>query len=189
MSPNGYNLTSGGEGAKRFPLPPKTRSKISVTQRKKSPFKNLIKEIDRCQLSYATLAKLMNLSRKILSTKIQGKQNFMETEWVKLAEVFSKPVEYLMVRCDGLPAITSLADKNLKISVARRHNIIFKNLACEIDKCNLSYRGLAKLLELSASSVSMKMRGEQNFTAEDIAKLIEIFGKPAEYLLKRDDTE
>ncbi len=40
---------------------------------------------------------------------------------------------------------------------------------------------------LSLMSVSLKMREKYNFTVKDIAKLVEIFGKPAEYLMQRDD--
>ena len=264
MAPNGYNLTEGGEGVAGFTPSPETCSKISITQRKESPFKNLIKEIDRCQLSYAALAQIMNSTYRIVSCKMQGKQNFSATEWIKLAEIFGKPVDYLMVRddekfsvskrhnspyknliweidkrkltytvlskimelprmnfsakmngkcnfseeewaklveifgmpadylmfrSDGLPAITSKAEKNAKISAAHRHNTPFKNLLCEINEHKLSYRALAKLMGLSLKSISFKMHGERKFTAEDIAKLVEIFGKPAEYLMKRDDME
>ncbi|MBR0261502.1 MAG: hypothetical protein IJQ85_06870 [Selenomonadaceae bacterium] len=37
------------------------------------------------------------------------------------------------------------------------------------------------------SNLSRKMRGKIKFTAKDIAKLVEIFGKPAEYLMARAD--
>ncbi len=40
---------------------------------------------------------------------------------------------------------------------------------------------------LSLMSVSLTMREKYNFTVKDIAKLVEIFGKPAEYLMQRDD--
>ena len=262
-APSGYNITTGGEGVAGFTPLPEICSKMSVTQRKESPFKNLIKEIDRCQLSYAALAKLMNLPQCAISGKMQGKQNFSETEWaklteildkpvdylmarddekspvskrhlspyknliweidnrkftytalakllnviandfsakmrgicnfseaewIKLAEIFDKPAEYLMFRSDSLPAITSKAVKNAKISAAHRQDTTFKNLVCEIDKHKLSYRTLEKLLGLSTGCISMKMRGERKFTARDITKLVEIFGKPAEYLMARDDS-
>lgn len=264
MAPNGYNITAGGEGVAGFTPSPETCSKMSITQRKESPFKNLIEELDRCQFSYAALAKLMNSTQSKVSLKIRGERNFTETEWAKLAEIFGKPVDYLMVRddekssvskrhnspyknliweidkrkltytvlaklmelprmnfsakmnckcnfseaewaklveilgmpadylmfrSDGLPVITSNAEKNAKISAAHRLNTPFKNLVYEISKYNLSYRALAKLMGLSSSIISFKMRGEYKFTEKDIAKLVEIFGKPAEYLMKRDDME
>ena len=36
-------------------------------------------------------------------------------------------------------------------------------------------------------TVSAKMRCKQKFTPNEIKKLEEIFGKPVEYLLQRDD--
>lgn len=36
------------------------------------------------------------------------------------------------------------------------------------------------------TSLSAKMSGKKIFTAKDKAKLVEIFGKPAEYLLARE---
>lgn len=261
-TPIGYNRSDGDEGITGFTHSSKTCSKISATQRKNTPFKNLVIEIDRYQLSYTALAKLMNSTRQIISRKMHGKQNFTdtewaklakvfgkpaeylmvrddekkfsvskrhsspfknliteidnrkltyttlaklldlrvvnvsqrmrgicnfsETEWAKLAEIFDKPAEYLMVRCDGLPAITSIAAKNAKISVAHRPNTQFKNLRNEIEKRQLSNNALAKIIGMSTSSVSMKMHGKKNFTAKDIAKLVEIFGKPAEYLMARE---
>ena len=60
-------------------------------------------------------------------------------------------------------------------------------MICEMDKHYISYAALAKLLGLARRTVSEKMRGEYNFTAQNIAKLVEIFDKPAEYLIARDD--
>lgn len=51
----------------------------------------------------------------------------------------------------------------------------------------LTYTALAKLLGLSQPTISEKMRGKLKFTENDIAKLVEIFGKPADYLMARDD--
>ena len=59
----------------------------------------------------------------------------------------------------------------------------------ELDKRNLTYRALAEIIEYNKTNVTTKMSGKRNFTAKDIAKLVEIFNKPAEYLFERDDTE
>ncbi|MBR1647528.1 MAG: hypothetical protein IJ685_12240 [Selenomonadaceae bacterium] len=56
-----------------------------------------------------------------------------------------------------------------------------------MDKRELTYKELAKFLSLSLTVVSMKLRGECNFTAKDKAKLFEIFGKPVDYLLFKDE--
>ena len=74
-----------------------------------------------------------------------------------------------------------------KISATLRKESPYKNLLAEMDARQITYHGLATLLGLSGHvSVSRKMRGERNFTAEQIAKLAEIFGKPVDYLLARD---
>lgn len=73
------------------------------------------------------------------------------------------------------------------ISAAKRKESLYPNLMTELVEYNLSYAALGKLLNLASSIVSRKMRGERNFTARDKEKLEEIFGKPAEYLLERDD--
>ena len=75
----------------------------------------------------------------------------------------------------------------IKMSVARRGNSPFKNLLAEIDARQFSYRILAELMSVSSTNVARKMRGERKFNADEIKKLEEIFGKPAEYLLQRDD--
>ena len=74
-----------------------------------------------------------------------------------------------------------------KISAKLRKETPFTNLLKEMDKHMFSYSSLAKLMGLSRQSVSAKMRGENNFTIKDILKLVEIFNKPAEYLMARDD--
>ena len=74
-----------------------------------------------------------------------------------------------------------------KMSIARRGYSPYKNLIAELDAHKFSYHHLAALLDLSEASVSMKMSGKRKFTERDKIKLEEIFGKPAEYLLQRDD--
>ena len=71
----------------------------------------------------------------------------------------------------------------MKISTPRRKVSPFKNLTAEMDKRQLTYKALAELLGLSPSTFSMKMRGEVRFTERDKTKLVEIFGKPIEWLL------
>lgn len=63
--------------------------------------------------------------------------------------------------------------------------VLIKNLLNELDVHNLSYRRLSELL--GVSSAAIKMRGKRNFTERDKTKLVEIFGKPIEYLLERKD--
>lgn len=74
-----------------------------------------------------------------------------------------------------------------KISAMKRSDSPFKNLLREMNIQQISYRQLAKLMGWSShASVSRRIRGEYKFSAKDKLKLIEIFGKPIEYLLQRD---
>lgn len=73
------------------------------------------------------------------------------------------------------------------ISLAHRSRTSYKNLIAEMNKHHLSYAGLAKILGITKAAVSAKMRGKKNFTKEQVSVLVEFFGKPAEYLLARDD--
>ncbi len=192
--PNGYNQTDGGEGTlgfshttetrklqaelrKGFRHTKKTKAKMSIDRRRKSPYKNLINEIEKLQLSYKELAKLLNLCPTSVSYKLIGKYNFTDKNKAKLEKFFGIPIEYLLQHDEFL---VTLPKKNFQTP--------FKNLLDLITKQNFSYCDLAKILGVSVSSVSLKMRGKQNFTARDKAKLVEIFGKPIEYLLARDDS-
>ena len=79
------------------------------------------------------------------------------------------------------------ATRRKLISIAHRSKTSYKNLIAEMNQHCLSYAGLAKILVITKAAISAKMRGKKNFTAEQVAKLEEIFGKPAEYLLARDE--
>ena len=56
-----------------------------------------------------------------------------------------------------------------------------------MENINLPYGELAKLLDISTGSVSLKMRNKIHFMDPEKNKLAEIFGKPIEYLLKCDE--
>ena len=56
-----------------------------------------------------------------------------------------------------------------------------------MDERQLAHKDVAEFFGLSREAISRKIRGERNFTDKDKVKLEEIFGKPAEYLLQRDD--
>ncbi len=74
------------------------------------------------------------------------------------------------------------------ISIKQRADSPFKNLLAELDARQMSYAALAKLLGFaSMSNLSDKMRCRKNFTERDKVRLVEIFGKPIEYLLARDE--
>lgn len=79
------------------------------------------------------------------------------------------------------------AETCLKLSTSHRNETSYKNLLNELDKQQLTYTALAELMGLKVMTISDKMLGRYNFTEKDIAKLVEIFDKPADYLLARDD--
>ena len=199
-TPKGYNCTDGGDGA--WVYTSEALVKFSVSHRDETPYKNLISEMDKRQLTYTSLAKLMNLSQPALSMKLNDKLPWMEADIAKLVEIFELPAEYLLARDDGkLPLTPALrsgennyffgmhhSDENrMKFSENNRADTPYKNLLGEMVKRCISYRNLAVFLDISQVNISRKMRGERNFTRKDIAKLVEIFGLSAEYLLERDD--
>ena len=212
-SPTGYNRTDGGDGSagcidseetrarksearlgEKNPnygkkRSPETVAKTAVAKRFETPYKNLLSMITEKKLLYSDLDKLLGLGQSSFSHKMRGKVNFTEQEIAKLTEIFGKPAEYLLQRDDGVKAATSEAKKYARLSAARHNNSPFKNLICEMDMYKFTCASLAQILELDASQISRKIRGEIIFTEKDIAKLVEIFGRPAEYLMKRDDME
>jgi len=75
-------------------------SKMSKANRGKSPYKNLLSEIDSRQLTYTSLSKIIGLSISSVSKKILGKYNFTKRDKAKLEKIFSKSIEYLLERDD-----------------------------------------------------------------------------------------
>lgn len=78
-----------------------TCSKLSISNRGKSQYKNLLSEIDAHQFTYVSLAELMGLSFTSISRKMLGKRNFTGRDKVKLVEIFGKPIDYLLTHDDG----------------------------------------------------------------------------------------
>ncbi|MBQ3336035.1 MAG: helix-turn-helix domain-containing protein [Selenomonadaceae bacterium] len=229
--PNGYNLTDGGEGLPgesnpfygrhhteetKAILREKNRNNknflgkhhtlenclvLSEKHRGESPYKNLLIEMERLQLTYSALAERMGLTQPALSMKMRDMRFFTEKDAEKLVEIFNRPIEYLLQRDDGLPTIlTSRAgEKNpffgkhhtgenlTKFSKMNRGETPYKNLLKVMDELHLTYTSLAILLGISQANFSRKILGVRNFTAKDIDKLVEILGCPAEYLMARDD--
>ncbi len=165
-APYGYNLADGGKG---------DRGGKSGLRRGYSPFKNLLVELDARKMTYESFAHFLGLSKQSVSDKMHGRVRFTMKDQIKLVKLFNKPIEYLLQRVDG------------KNSTSRRWYSSFKNLLIELDERGLNYTEFAKLLEQSFHSISAKMCGTRNFTEHDKAKLVEIFGKPIEYLLERTD--
>ena len=153
-----------------------TRMESAANNRGDTPYKNLRTEMDKRQISYRNLAELLGMGNASISRKMTGLRQFTETEWANLSKIFGLPAEYLMARDDGLERKQS-----------NRGKTSYKNLLWEITNHKLTYTALGELLGLSHQSISEKMHGKKNFTAKDWARLSEIFGKPLEYLMVRDD--
>ena len=147
---------------------------ISAAKRDESPYKNLTAELVARNLSYAALEKFTGIAH--LSEKMRGHRKFTARDKIKLEELFGLPADYLLA-CD--------AELLAEMSEAPCTKSPFKNLIAELDKRHMTYRQFAELMGLKMSSIVRKMRGERNFTLKDKAKLVEIFGKPIEYLLAR----
>ena len=168
---------------------------ISAAKRNDSPYKNLIAELDAHNLSYAALAKLIGLSQGKVSLKMNGKRRFTERDKENLVKIFGKPIEYLL-EGEPRPEIKKVIKKKraplsqadcAKMSARKRGYSPYKNLIAELDAHQLSYKALERLMGVAKSTIAPKMRGEYNFNEQDKAKLVEIFGKPIEYLLERTE--
>ena len=149
--------------------------KTTLSTRKNSPFKNLLRELEARGLLFADLAKILGVSKSHITSRMSGKKKFTERDAAKLVEFFDKPIEYLLTRDDG------------EFALAKRKSSPYKNLVAELKARGFLYADLAKILGLSKYTINSKMHGEVRFTARDKAKLVEFFDKPIEYLLARDD--
>lgn len=154
----------------------KDRMTFSENNRGDSPYKNLLAEMAKRFISYRNLAVLLAISQANLSRKMLGERRFTRKDINKLVEIFGMPAEYLLARDDGQIMVPS-----------NRGKTSFKNLAKELQKQNISYTDLGKILGVTHQSISEKMSGKKKFTDAQWQKLSEILGKPAEYLMQRDD--
>lgn len=215
-SPNGYNLTEGGEGTlgleftpehrtniaatrKGKPLPPEHYIKLSILNKGKgNPFfgKSHTKEArkkmavtHRKEIHYKNLVKELN-AHEILYLELANllgiSVSCLSTKLSGRRRFSAKDIAKL-VQIFGMPIEYLLQrDDGLAITTSNRGKTPYNNLLNELEKRKLTYTALVELLGISIPSLSMKMHGKQNFTARDKAKLVEIFDKPIEYLLERD---
>ena len=157
-SPNGYNLTDGGDGTIGLERTPEHCANISVALkgRKLSP--------EHC---------------KKISISHRGIHPTPETIAKRAASMTGeKNPNY------GVPMSNK---QRAKISAVERGYSPFQNLITELDTNYLSYTAFAELMGVRLTNISRKMLGQRNFSVKDIEKLVKIFGKPAEYLLQRED--
>ncbi len=210
-SPNGYNLTDGGEGGSGLcgedsywfgkNLPAEACVKMADAKRADTPYKNLLNAMIEQKFSYGKLAKLMGTSQPSLSMKMRDLRQFSEEDVATLVGIFGLPAEYLFERDDGQPLVLAsrsgennpfygkhhTGETRMESAANNRGNTPYKNLRVEMDNQQISYRNLAKLLGVSQANISRKISGLRKFTNKDVARLVEIFNKPVAYLLARDD--
>lgn len=160
------------------PRPKEICAKIAAKNRHGSQFKNLLTELNAHQLSYAALAKVLNLAPKTISDKMLGKRKFTDDDKATLAKFFDKPIEYLFQRDEE--ACSNPSGSNRKESP-------YKNLQNELDAKNMSYTKLAELMGSSKNSIARKMRGDRSFMDKEKSQIAEILGFTIEYLFKRDE--
>ena len=186
--PHGYNLTDGGEGIVGLKRTPEHCAKLSASKKGK-------------KLSIETRAKMSAIRKgkprspehcAKLSAALKGK--IFTPERCANISAALKGKKYPPRSPEYRAKISAIhkgrprsSEHCAKLSAAKRDDSSYKNLIAELDAHQLSYRQLSKLLGLSQGCVSRKMRGVRKFTACDKIKLEEIFGKPVEYLLERDD--
>lgn len=202
-APNGYNLTDGGESSYWFGknMPEDACLRMADVKRADTHFKNLLAATIERKFSYGKLAERMGTSQASLSMKMRDLRQFSQEDVDKLVEIFELPAEYLFERDDGKPLVLAsrsgennpffgkhhTGETRMEFAMNNRGDTHYKNLRTEMDKRQISYSGLAELLGISQANFSRKMTDVRKFTNKDIAKLVEIFGMPAEYLLARDD--
>ena len=79
---------------------PERRAKISATKRRESPYKNLIAEMNKVNLSYRGFSNILGIASSGVSCKMCGKTKFTVKDISKIVKFFNLPAEYLMQRND-----------------------------------------------------------------------------------------
>ena len=181
LSPNGYNLADGGNHGGS--PSPETRAKMSASNKGR-----IVSEETRRKISAARSGEKHYFFGKHHTAKTRAKMSASRKgNKNRLGKPHSAQVRAKMslIRTGKHHTEKTRA----RIGAAQRGYSPYKNLLNEIDARQFSYTSLAKLMGIAGMTVSGKMRCKQNFNADEIKKLEEIFGKPAEYLLKRDNAE
>lgn len=176
-APIGYNCTDGGDGRPGFFPSAESRAKMSAAHRGKKHSAE-----SRAKIGMSNKGKHHTAETRLkMSAAHKGKKHSAANKGKTLS------AEHRAKMSAAHMGKHHTAESQAKMSAAHRSKTSYKNLLAEMDKHPLSYTALAKLMGLSPQSVSLRMRGKQKFKAKDIAKLEEIFGLSAEYLMARDD--
>ena len=148
------------------------------------PYQNLEAEMAIQKISRRMLAKLLDMPFSTLSDRIHGRGEFTDEQKARLVVILGKPAEYLFARTT---VVSTCADESSEQTFT--HQKVYRNLLAEITAHEITPVMLAGILNVTKKTLYSKLRGEINFSAEQKAKLVEILGKPIEYLFARDDAE
>lgn len=169
-TPNGYNQTDGGKSS--WIPTPEVRAKISA---KKIGNKNGLGHRktaeERAKISVAKSGK---------NHPLFGKHHSDETR-IKMSLARSGKKNFFFGK-----HLTS--EHCSKIGMTERGESPYKKLLNEMDKQQITYTALAKLVGLSLSSISLKMLGKSSFSSEQMTEIKKILGVDisVEELFKRD---
>ncbi|MBQ3442558.1 MAG: GIY-YIG nuclease family protein [Selenomonadaceae bacterium] len=99
-TPNGYNMTDGGEGTKGHVQPPEHRLNKAIALRKKSVFPVLQAELDKRLITRTDLAQRINYNFKAVSSWFNGKREISLSMAIKIKEVLGvdMPLEELFAK-------------------------------------------------------------------------------------------
>lgn len=163
MSPNGYNLTEGGEGGK---MCPEVCAKISATKtgQKLPPevIAKLVKANTGKKLSPEHCAKI--------GAAHKGKKK--SPEWCAKIGMGNKGKKH-----------------SIEQTTAQRKPSPYEILRSEIEKRALTYTGIAKAIGITHGAFSDKMRGKYNFTSAQKIAIKNFLGveMSVEELFARED--
>ncbi len=101
-------MSAAKKGCKGLPHTEEQKRKISIAHKnkpnnkRKSPFKNLLHELNCKQIIYADIAKILNLNRTTISLKMKGKIKFKSNEMLLIKDFLKSelPVEELFLAED-----------------------------------------------------------------------------------------
>ena len=99
-TPNGYNMTDGGEGTKGHVQPPEHRLNKAIALRKNSVFPVLQDELDKQIITRTDLARRLGYSSKGLSAWLNGEREISLSTAIRIKEVLGvdMPLEELFAK-------------------------------------------------------------------------------------------
>lgn len=180
-SPDGYNLTDGGEGVSGYTPTPEHKANISasLSGRQLSP--------EHCKNISASKSGKNNPNYG----KHRSEQTKAKLRISKLGEknpMYGKPAPNRGKKHTEATKAKMRGKRHCNFGKpsSRRAKSLFPNLISEMNARGFLYSDLANLLGMSLTAFSVKMRGQRNFTDDNKENLVKIFDKAIEYLFARD---